>query len=87
MPPSCGTDVFNGVPATATLMVYKSAKEAYANADQWKDFIITTMPDADAIESIATDAPTTCKDGKFLKNGRLIIRKAGKTYNASGVEM
>ena len=36
-----------------------------------------------AISNVSAEAAAQ-KDGKFLENGKLVIRKAGKTYNAAG---
>lgn len=45
---------------------------------------IANGTDLDAIEDIATATEAASKDGKFLENGKLIIRKNGKTYNIAG---
>ncbi len=85
MVPSAGSDVFGDAPVnTATLHVPAASIDAYKAADPWKAFgtIVALTPEETGVESItATENPS---DRKFMENGRLIIQKNGRRYNAAG---
>lgn len=82
-PPTVRSSTFSQY---GTLHVLPGCKAAYKVAEVWKNF--TIVEDAtDGIEGITVDSPVAGKDGKFLENGRIFIRKNGKTYNAAGVEL
>ncbi len=77
--------VSSGFSQYGTLHVLPGCKAAYEVAEVWERF--TIVEDAtDGIESITADAHAA-DARKFLQNGRILIRKAGKTYNAAGVEL
>lgn len=54
-PPYCYPNVFQNKPETAVLRVYASCAEKYREADQWKDFIIETIPDPDPESPFTVD--------------------------------
>ncbi len=88
-PPVCGSFALTDIDkSVCQLYVPYGTKGYYWVAYQWRDFdfVNELEKEPDAIKDVNADAKATT-DGKFLENGRLIIRKAGKTYNASGVEM
>lgn len=70
---------------STTLYVPKGTKEKYAAADVWKDFSAIMEYDPTGISSILSDSKA--KVAKHLVNGRLIIEKDGKRYDACGAEM
>jgi hypothetical protein len=76
---------FSGIPISiATLHVPAASIDAYKAADPWKAFgtIVALTPEETGVESItATENPS---DRKFMENGRLIIQKNGRRYNAAG---
>lgn len=82
-PPLIESDSFSRY---GTLHVMSGCKVLYEATDVWKNFIIVE-DGTDDIESITVDSHATDKDGKFLQNGGLFIRKAGKTYNIAGEKM
>ncbi len=63
-PPTCGTDVFNGVDTeSCTLYVPESSIETYQATDQWKEFSVIT---GIVVETIVVDGITytiTSSDG------------------------
>ena len=79
------SELFGGTPVyTATLHVPAASIDAYKAADQWKKFgkIVALTPEAVSVKSItAAENPS---DRKFMENGRLIIQKNGRRYNAAG---
>lgn len=88
-PPTCGSTTFIGVNnAECVVKVPEESIDAYSSAAEWLKFIhIEALTVADGIEGVNADANAQTTNGKFLENGRLFIRKAGKTYNAAGVEL
>ena len=67
------------------IFIPKGTKEKYAAADVWKDFSAIMEYDPTGISSILSDSKA--KVAKHLVNGRLIIEKDGKRYDACGAEM
>lgn len=81
-PPTVYSDTFSHY---GTLHVLPGCKAAYEATAVWNEF--TIVEDAtDGIEGITADAHAA-DARKFLQNGRILIRKAGKTFNAAGVEL
>ena len=69
----------------SALVANKTSLAAYvAEIDKVIEEALTAqgLADEDAIQSIEADAKA--KDGKFLEQGKVVIRKDGRTYNAAG---
>ena len=83
--PTTGSDVFkNALFSWTTLHVPAASINAYKAAYQWKGFrtIVALTPEETGVKPItATENPS---DRKFMENGRLIIQKNGRHYNAAG---
>ena len=83
--PTLGYYVFNYVPKDIPLYVPDGKESAYNDADQWKEFDIkpiSAIPTG--MESVQT---SDVRSQKLLRNGHLIIKRDGKSYNVMGGEV
>lgn len=74
-------------PFYATLHVPAASVEAYKTAFFWREFGTIVALDATDVKNVSADADQQgyrLPDGKYLKEGKLVIFKDGKEYNASG---
>ena len=83
-PPTCSTQALTDINKfTCTLKVPSSSLSLYQSADQWKDFLFvepTAIQTVNATDNIIKQiAPN-----KYIRNGRLVIRKGNKEYDAAG---
>lgn len=79
--------------SACTLCVPVGSVNAYKTAEVWKNFgniIGVKVPEDDvtALEHVSGDNSKVSKDNsrKFIRNGRIVIEKHGKTYSVSGAE-
>ena len=57
IPPICDAGVFENVDKSlCTLKVPKGSKDAYRQADQWKEFVNIEEVDVTAIEAVAAES-------------------------------
>ena len=77
--------------ADATLYVPRAAIDAYKAAYPWRGFgTIKAIEDVTGVKNISANGDGTADktkgtaDGKFIKDGKLVIIKGGKEYNAFG---
>ena len=88
VPPTCGTDVFEGVETSIPLYVLENSMAAYQTASQWQAFTdvepITQQPTA--IESQFTNHNSQITT-KILRDGQLFILRDGKTFTLQGQEV
>lgn len=64
------------------MKVPSGARDAYRNADIWKNFINITGRDISAIAPIHLDAIVPSR--KYIDNNRLIIEKNNRKYTTNG---
>lgn len=69
--------------AYATLHVPAGTADKYRAAEVWKDFGNIEEYEPTGIQQIENDTPNIL-NGKYLKNGRVVIMKAGKEYTLDG---
>ena len=85
IPPTLSNCVFDGIDSSVSLYVPDESMNAYKAADQWKEFKIrpiSTLPQG--VENIHS-----CKaqSAKTLRNGQILILRAGRTYTLTGQEV
>ena len=85
-PPTLAADCFNNVSAAFSIYVPSEAIEAYKAAEGWSDFGANIKPSTTGIANLSIAAEKK-NVGKFLHNGKLVIVKDGKQYNAAGQKM
>lgn len=74
-----------GISEDLPIYVPKESVSAYKSAEYWKDLNIIGSDEAGISDIIIDNANKTTR--KVLRDGKLIIRKAGKTYTLKGAEM
>ena len=85
-PPAMDDDVFYEVDCSNTpLYVPAESINAYKAAEQWKEFNpIQAAKSGEGIDDVIGDK---AKNTKFIREGKLLIEKNGKTYNVIGAEL
>ena len=81
-PPTCGDDCFLNVKKSIPLYVPKGTGANYGKAVGWEAF--TNIQETTDLESIQQSA---VRSQKVIRNGQLYIRRDGKTYSVTGVEL
>lgn len=83
--PAANTNVFNDVDISkSTLYVPRASIDAYKTTSPWSSFgTIKAIEDITGVKNISANGDGTA-DGKYLKDGKLVIVKGGKEYNAAG---
>ena len=83
--PKTNSDEFDGVPlSSATLHVPAASLDTYKKTSPWEQFgtIVALTDEETAVKTIESTQQNA--DGKYMKNGKLIIMKKGKKYDAAG---
>ena len=76
---------YNTNVSNATLYVPSASIEAYKAASPWSGFgTIKAIEDVTGIKNASANGNDSTTDGKYLKNGKLVIKKGGKEYDAAG---
>lgn len=76
--------VFMSCPqASATLHVPAGTADKYRQAETWKDFGNIVEYDPSGIHQLENGVHGV-KDGKYLQNGRIVIKKSGREYTIEG---
>lgn len=85
-PPYLESDVFklSMWKKKVTVHVKKGYADVYRNDGRWLSFTIVDDLDATPNSLTAIVSDKQAKDGKFIHNGRIIIRKNDRTYSLSG---
>ena len=83
--PAASTNVFNDVDISkATLYVPRASIEAYKTTAPWSGFgNFKAIEDVTGVKNVSAEG-NGIADGKYLKDGNLVIIKNGKEYNAAG---
>ena len=77
-------------PLANTLSPFRACiKTHYIYTPEARSFGISTVGSITEIENVKaqTENKKTQRNGKFVKEGKIVIFKNGKTYNISGAEM
>ena len=71
--------------SSATLHVPEASLETYKTTSPWNEFgtIVALTDEETAVKGIKQNADGL-PDGKYMKNGKFIIIKEGKKYDAAG---
>ena len=84
--PTTGVNVFSDSPvSSATLHVPAASLETYKTTSPWTEFgtIVALTEEETAVKGIKQNADGL-PDGKYMKNGKIIIIKKDKKYDATG---
>ena len=85
--PKTGRDVFRHSSVSfATLHVPAASLETYKTTTPWNEFYTIVAIDPSGVKTLESTQQDTDKqpDGKYMKNGKIIIIKEGKKYDAAG---
>ena len=88
MPPVLGSNAFDNVSTSIPVYVPCGAISDYQSAEGWSHFTnFQCLNDTELdVEDIIFDSPKSSIQ-KLLRNGQLLIIRAGKTYNTLGVPL
>lgn len=84
VPNTSSVAFYNTNVSNATLYVPRASIDAYKTTSPWSGFgTIKAIEDITGVKNVSAEGNGTA-DGKYLKDGKLVIIKDGKEYDAAG---